>query len=104
VRQDIAGTQQIEDLGHQGAGLHTADVHHNTRLPSAHLTVYLQCGARGVIRDSWGSDAKRFLGSVVPSGQLEPIAEGRTGEMARARAIAPTEPIPTGIANGGYGA
>jgi hypothetical protein len=45
---------------------------------SAHLTINLQCRARGVIRDTRASDAKRFLWSVVPSGQLEPIARGRT--------------------------
>lgn len=34
------------------------------------------------------SPASRFLWCVVASGQLDPIAAGRTGEIARARTVA----------------
>jgi hypothetical protein len=59
-----------------------------TLSPSAHLLVDPEFGARGVIRDTRASGASRFLWCVVASGQLDPIAAGRTGEIAQARAVA----------------
>ncbi|MGC1295826.1 MAG: hypothetical protein WA869_12395 [Alloacidobacterium sp.] len=45
-------------------------------------------GARGIIRDTRADAAYRFHWSVIPSEESLPIAAGRTGELARARAIA----------------
>lgn len=56
--------------------------------PSAHLIVDPECEARAVIRDTRASGENRFLWSVIPFGQLDPIAEGRTGELARAQSVA----------------
>jgi hypothetical protein len=56
--------------------------------PSAHLLADPECGARGVIRDTRASGASRFLWCVVASGEVDPIAAGRTGEITRARAVA----------------
>jgi hypothetical protein len=54
------------------------------------LLVDPECGARGVIRDTGAVGLTRFLWSVVPSGRTHPIAEGRTGEIARARTVVET--------------
>src|SRR5438034_9283380 len=45
-------------------------------------------GARAVIRDTGGDGAYRFHWSVIPSEESLPIAAGRTGGLARARAVA----------------
>jgi hypothetical protein len=44
-------------------------------------------GARAVIRDT-GANAGRFLWSVLAAGEMDPISEGRTDELARAQALA----------------
>jgi hypothetical protein len=44
-------------------------------------------GARAVIRDT-GADAGRFLWSVLAAGEMDPMSEGRTDELAQARSIA----------------
>ena len=59
-----------------------------TLSPSAHLISDPECGARGIVRDTRASGENRFLWSVIPFGQLDPIAEGRMGDLARARSIA----------------
>jgi hypothetical protein len=55
--------------------------------PSAWLMVDPRNGARAVIRDT-GADAGRFLWSVLTAGDMQPVAEGRTDDLARAQAIA----------------
>ena len=40
-------------------------------------------GARAVIRDT-GSDAGRFLWSVLAAGEMDPMSEGRTDDLAQA--------------------
>ena len=44
-------------------------------------------GARAVIRDT-GSDAGRYLWSLLASGEMHPVSEDRTHELARAQSIA----------------
>jgi hypothetical protein len=44
-------------------------------------------GARAVIRDT-RSDAGRYLWSVLPSGDLRPVSEGRTQDLEQAKSIA----------------
>jgi hypothetical protein len=56
--------------------------------PSAQTLVDPDCGARGVIRDTQAGGVRRFHWHVTPLGQYHPIAEGRTGELARARSVA----------------
>jgi hypothetical protein len=56
--------------------------------PSAQAFVDPDSGARGVIRDTGASGVKRFHWHVTPLGQYHPIAEGRAGELTRARSIA----------------
>ena len=55
--------------------------------PSAHLMVDPRIGARAVIRDT-GSDAGRYLWSVLGAGETEPMAQGRTSDLEQARSIA----------------
>ena len=55
--------------------------------PSAHLMVDPRNGARAVIRDT-GADAGRFLWSVLAPGEMDPISEGRTDDLARTKSIA----------------
>jgi hypothetical protein len=55
--------------------------------PSAHLMVDPRNGARAVIRDT-GANAGRFLWSVLAAGEVNPVSEGRTDDLARAQAIA----------------
>jgi hypothetical protein len=55
--------------------------------PSAHLMVDPRNGARAVIRDI-GADGGRFLWSVLAAGEMDPMSEGRTDELAQARLIA----------------
>lgn len=55
--------------------------------PSAKLMVDPRNGARAVIRDT-GSDAGRYLWSVLAAGQMRRVSEGRTDELARAQSIA----------------
>ena len=55
--------------------------------PSAHLMVDPRNGARAVIRDI-GADGGRFLWSVLAAGEMDPMSEGRTDELAQARSIA----------------
>jgi hypothetical protein len=45
-------------------------------------------GARAIIRDTCADGAYRFHWSVTPTEESLPIAAGRTGGLARARAIA----------------
>jgi len=56
--------------------------------PSTQLIVEPASGARAVIRDTCADGAYRFHWSVIPSEESLPIAAGRTGGLARARAIA----------------
>jgi hypothetical protein len=56
--------------------------------PSTQLMFDPPSGARAVIRDTCGDGAYRFHWSVIPSEESLPIAAGRTGGFARARAIA----------------
>ena len=56
--------------------------------PSAQLIVDPASGARGIIRDTCADGAYRFHWSVIPSEESLPIAAGRTGGLARARAVA----------------
>ena len=56
--------------------------------PSAQLIVDPASGARGIIRDTHADGAYRFHWSVIPTEESLPIAAGRTGELARARALA----------------
>ena len=55
--------------------------------PSALLMVDPSNGARAVIRDT-GAEAGRYLWSVLAAGEMDPISDGRTDELARARALA----------------
>jgi len=55
--------------------------------PSAHLMVDPRNGARAVIRDT-GADAGRFLWSVLAAGEMDPMSEGRTDDLAQAQSIA----------------
>jgi hypothetical protein len=57
--------------------------------PSAHLMVHPRNSARAVIRDT-GADAGRFLWSVVAAGEMHPMSEGRTDDLAQAQSIAET--------------
>jgi hypothetical protein len=56
--------------------------------PSAQLLIEPVSGARAIIRDTCADGAYRFHWSVIPSEESLPIAAGRTGGLARARAIA----------------
>jgi hypothetical protein len=56
--------------------------------PSAQVLVDPDYGARGVIRDTQACGMRRFHWYVIPPGHYHPIAEGRTGELARARSVA----------------
>jgi hypothetical protein len=55
--------------------------------PSAHLMVDPRNGARAVIRDT-GADAGRFLWSVLAAGEMDPMSDGRTDDLAQAQSIA----------------
>ena len=55
--------------------------------PRAKLMVDPRNGARAVIRDT-GSDAGGYLWSVLGAGEMRPVSEGRTDELARAESIA----------------
>ena len=57
--------------------------------PSAELMVDPRNGACAVIRDT-GSDAGRYLWSVLGAGEMRPVSEGRTDELARAESVAET--------------
>ena len=54
--------------------------------PSAHLMVDPRNGARAVIRDT-GADTGRFLWSVLAAGEMDPMSEGRTDDLAQAQSI-----------------
>jgi hypothetical protein len=54
---------------------------------TAKLMVDPRNGARAVIRDT-RSDAGRFLWSVLAAGEIHPVSEGRTSDLARAQSIA----------------
>ena len=56
--------------------------------PSTQSLVDPDCGARGTIRDTRACGVKRFHWCVIPLGHYHPIAEGYTGELARARSVA----------------
>jgi hypothetical protein len=56
--------------------------------PSAQLIIEPASGACAIIRDTCADGAYRFHWSVIPSEESLPIAAGRTGGLARARAIA----------------
>jgi hypothetical protein len=53
----------------------------------AHLMVDPRNGARAVIRDT-RSDARRYLWSVLRVGEMEPVSDGRTDDLAQAQSIA----------------
>jgi len=55
---------------------------------SAQLIVDPASGARAIVRDTRADGAYRFHWSVIPSEESLPIAAGRTGGPARARAVA----------------
>ena len=57
--------------------------------PSAKLMVDPRNGARAVIRDT-GSDGGLYLWSVLAAGEMDPVSDGRTDDLARARSIAET--------------
>ena len=54
---------------------------------SAHLMVDPRNGARAVIRDT-GADVGRFLWSVLAAGEMDPMSDGRTDDLAQAQSIA----------------
>jgi hypothetical protein len=54
---------------------------------SAHLMVDPRNGARAVIRDT-GAEAGRFLWSVLTAGEMDPMSEGRTDDLAQAQPLA----------------
>jgi hypothetical protein len=56
--------------------------------PSTQLITHPASGARAVIRDTCADGAYRFHWSVIPSEESLPIAAGRTGGLARGRAVA----------------
>jgi hypothetical protein len=56
--------------------------------PSSQLIFHPASGARAIIRDTCADGAYRFHWSVIPSEESLPIAAGRTGGLARARAVA----------------
>ena len=55
--------------------------------PSAYLMGNPKNGARAVIRET-GADAGRFLWSVLVAGEVDPMSEGRTDDLAQAKSIA----------------
>ena len=55
--------------------------------PSAQLMVDPRNGARAVIRDT-GADAGRFLWNVLAAGEMDPMSDGRTDDLANAKSIA----------------
>jgi len=55
---------------------------------STQLIIHPASGARAIIRDTSTDGVYRFHWSVIPSEESLPIAAGRTGRLARARAIA----------------
>jgi hypothetical protein len=55
--------------------------------PSGWLMVDPRSGARAVIRDT-GSDTGRYLWSVLPSGDVRPLSEGRTQDLEYAKSMA----------------
>src|SRR5690349_779167 len=50
--------------------------------PSAELMVSPERGARCAVRDTRAPDGDRFRWTVAVLGQLDPVAEGRTGDRA----------------------
>ena len=54
---------------------------------TAKLMVDPRNGARAVIRDT-GSDGGRYLWNVLAAGDMHPISEGRTHDLARALPLA----------------
>jgi hypothetical protein len=56
--------------------------------PSAHLMVDPRNGARAVIRNTGAADTGRFLWSVLAAGEMDPMSEGRTHDLAQAQSIA----------------
>ena len=69
-------------------GMHRSMTKWRLLSPSAQLIVDPASGARGIIRDTCADGAYRFHWSVIPSEESLPIAAGRTGGLARARAVA----------------
>ena len=53
----------------------------------AQLMIDPRTGARAVIRDT-RSDASRYFWSVLGAGEMEPVSDGRTGDLAQAQSIA----------------
>jgi hypothetical protein len=83
VGQDVAGPQQIEDLGHQGAGLDPADMHHHAA-PGSGL---LAGGDRPLQRlDAvFGDDVFRHSASItiqITAGRFSP-SRGRHHDYRR---------------------
>jgi hypothetical protein len=56
--------------------------------PSAHLMVDPRNGARAVIRNTGAANTGRFLWSVLAAGEMDPMSEGRTDDLAQAQSIA----------------
>src|SRR5438270_13697357 len=54
---------------------------------TARLMVDPRTGARAVIRDT-RSDAGRYLWSVLAAGEMDPMSDGRTDDLAQAQSIA----------------
>lgn len=77
--------------GHSKLDLATLDIvallTWRTVSPSAMLMVDPRNGARAVIRDT-GSAGGRYLWSILAAGDMQPISEGRTDDLARAQSIA----------------
>ncbi len=69
-------------------GMHRSMKKSRVLSPSTQLIFHLASSARAIIRDTCADGAYRFHWSVIPSEESLPIAAGRTGGLARARAIA----------------
>src|SRR6266436_9116558 len=69
-------------------GMHRSGKKWRVLSPSTQLIFHLASGARAVIRDTCADGAYRFHWSVIPSEESLPIAAGRTGGLARGRAVA----------------
>src|SRR5947209_5387412 len=56
---------------------------------TAKFMVDARTGARAVIRDT-RSDAGRYLWSVLAAGEMDPMSDGRTDDLAGAQSLAET--------------
>ena len=56
--------------------------------PSAELFVDPECGARCAVRDTGAAGSQRYLWTVTLSRHVNPVALGRTADLAEARWLA----------------